>query len=510
MATTAAAPKSAPAPASLEGWWTRLVEVDFTRPGTFALLAIVYIASRAPFLAIGYGTDPDAWRIALSGLWLWDHGEFYPSRLPGYPLPELASALVIKGGPVATNGLTMLVSLGGVWFFAGIVKRLELPSPALVVVGFAFTPLLWINSMTTMDYMWALTFILGAYYFLLGGQAWVAGLMLGLAVASRSTSALMLAPMVLYLWRDQRRGEIRPFVVTVVFIALIAWLPIYWKYDLSFLKFYDAKVGHLVVARLFAKDTLGILGALGVLAAAAISLPRLMRLPRDVLHDNDVMLWVLSISLIMFSFLRLPHEAAYLIALYPFAFFIMARYFRPAALTLAVSAILLTGVFDLTAPGEEISAGELAELRPGKGLILSNRDTMLAQIDYTRDLEDLEFEGSTVVSTGFVYPILAVRNYDEWDVSILRKDRDAISQLSDAGQTIDLSAGSAGPVIYVWLLEWDDFAEFRERGFNFAFTQDAGRSQGALYEYRMGLFGGEEIDLGRSPTGGSGTARTDR
>jgi len=51
--------------------------------------------------------------VALSSHWLWDHHEFYPSRLPGYPVPELASAAVIKGGWLATNSLTLLISLAG-------------------------------------------------------------------------------------------------------------------------------------------------------------------------------------------------------------------------------------------------------------------------------------------------------------------------------------------------------------------------------------------------------------
>lgn len=165
------APGLAAAPAApTSGALSRILNFDLTQPLAFAALAIVYVASRAPFINIGYGTDPDAWRVALSGYWLWDHGEFYPSRLPGYPVPEFASAAVIKGGWLATNSMTLLVSLLGLWFFARIVARLELPNRALLVAGFAFTPLLWINSMTTMDYMYALTFVLGAYLFLLRGR----------------------------------------------------------------------------------------------------------------------------------------------------------------------------------------------------------------------------------------------------------------------------------------------------------------------------------------------------
>src|SRR6185295_15047413 len=117
----------------------------------------------------------------------------------------------------ATNLLTVFVALVGLWLFARIVRELDLPNRGLLVAGFAFTPLLWINSMTTMDYMWALTFILGAYYFLIGRDAALAGIFLGLAVGSRMTSAAMLVPFIAYMWRDDRKGEIRTLVVGMLF-----------------------------------------------------------------------------------------------------------------------------------------------------------------------------------------------------------------------------------------------------------------------------------------------------
>jgi hypothetical protein len=497
---------SKPARTIIAGAIERAAAIDYTHPVAFGLLALAYVISRAPFLSIGYGTDPDAWRVALSGLWLWDHHEFYPSRLPGYPLPELASAAVIKGGPLATNSLTMLVSLVGVWLFARIATRLELPNRGLIVAGFAFTPLLWINSMTTMDYMWALTFILASYDFLLRRGSTMAGLMLGLAVASRATSAVMLVPLLVYLWRDHRRDEIRPFLVATIAVALVAWAPIYWKYELRFFNFYDSKVGYLAVLRLLAKDCLGLLGSAAVVAAIALSLPRLARLPSDFLRDKNVMVWVLAIAMTAFSFTRLPHEAAYLIPVYPFGLFIMAKYVRPVVLAGALAVIVLAGFIDLTSPGEEISVSALADSRPGRGLVLSNRETMRKQIDFARDLREIQPPPNTVISTGFVYPIIAVKYYDEFTVDILEEDRSAISQLSDKGKAFD----EARTVTYVWLLDYDDFKAFQQQGSTFWYTQDAGRSIAALYDYRLGLFGGTELDLGRGPSGGSGSARTDR
>jgi hypothetical protein len=105
-----------------------------------------------------------------------------------------------------------------------------------------------------------------------------------------------------------------------------------------------------------------------------------------------------------------------------------------------------------------------------------------------------------------VYPIYVVRNYDDLNVGMLEKDKSSISQLSDKGRADD----TRREVTYVWLLDYEDFNEFKDQQYLFRYTQDAGRSTAALYDYRLGLYGGSEIDLGRGPSGGSGAARTDR
>jgi hypothetical protein len=486
---------------------SRALNFDFTQPLAFVALAVLYVVSRAPFLNIGYGTDPDAWRVALSGYWLWDHHEYYPSRLPGYPVPEFASAAVIKaGGALATNSLTLLISLVGLWFFAQIAAKLDLPNRGAIVIAFAFTPLLWINSMTTMDYMWALTFILASYYFLIQRNSMIAGIMLGLAIGSRSTSALMLLPLLAYMWRDGRKHEMRPFFVSMLAVTLIAWTPVYWRYGPAMMTFYDAKVGYLNVLRLLGKDTLGLFGSMAVIAAIAISLPRLARLPADFVRDKHVMVWVLAIAVTVLAFARLPHEAAYLIPVYPFGFFLMAKYFQKWVLAGAIAVILLAGWVDLTSPGEEIDTSAFTNASLGKGLVLSNRETMENQIDYVHEVERLDIGGKTVVSLGFVYPQFAVMNRDRLRTDILELDEDSISQLSDRGKSVD----EEHDVIYVWLLQWDDFQRLKSEGYTFMHTLDAGRSTAGLYDYRPALLGSIPIDLGHGPSGGRGAARTDR
>jgi uncharacterized membrane protein len=488
--------------ASIERWLAH----DLSRPVAFTLLAIVCVASRLPFIDNGYGTKPDAWRIALTGYWLWDRHEFYPSRLPGYPVPELANAALLKGGWLATNSLTLAVALVGIWFFAKIVRRLELPNPALLVAGFAFTPLLWINSMNTMDYEWALTFILASYYFILIDNEVAGGIAMGLAVGSRLPSAGLLVPFVVLMWRSGKRDEIRTYIVGTMAVALLAYSPVIWRYGPKFLNFYDASVGYREVVRLLAKDALGLAGSLALVLGVIVSLPRLARLPGDFVRDKQVMAWVLAVAVVAATFFRLPHEAAYLIAAYPFAYFIIGRYFSLRTLAAVIAVVVLAGFVDFTTTNHEVSAGSIRHLRIGQGMLLSNRDTQRAQHRFTQAVRNLPVQDNSVVIVGFVYPEFAVTNRNRLQLGLMARDKDAISQLSDKGMAFD----PQHRVTYVWLLDWDDFQKYRLQAAHVYYTLDADRSTQALYGYRPGLFGGTLIDLGKAPSGESETDRTQR
>ena len=128
-----------------------------------------------------------------------------------------------------------------------------------------------------------------------------------------------------------------PFVGAMGVTSLVAYSPVLATYGLRMFNFYDAKVSLPAFLKLLGKDTLGVVGALAVLAgiaalAAAAEAParRLPRgQPRRALGGVPV--------LVFGSFTRLPHEVAYLIPLFPFGFFLMARYFaRPVLVAVAL------------------------------------------------------------------------------------------------------------------------------------------------------------------------------
>ena len=53
------------------------------------LIAIIVIVSRVFFLDAGYGSEEDAWGVALTAKHIAQSGEYEASRLPGHPLQEL-------------------------------------------------------------------------------------------------------------------------------------------------------------------------------------------------------------------------------------------------------------------------------------------------------------------------------------------------------------------------------------------------------------------------------------
>jgi len=483
---------------------SRLLDADLSRPLPFAALAVAFLALRAPFLDYGHGTDPDAWRVALTAHRLLDTGDYFPSRLPGNPLHELVVTLFIPGGWIATNLATALVSLAGVYLFARIVAFHGLRPAGMLSVGFAFAPLLFINSVATMDYMWALTAILGAYYaVLLRWPVW-AGVCLGLAIGFRLQSFVLWPALAFLLWRQGEPRAIAPFTLAAAGVSVLAFAPVLAVYGLDFYNFYDAAVSGEDVLRLLGKEALGILGGLGVLAGIVYSLPRLRRLPADAWRDAQVATWLAIIALYFGSFFRLPHEVAYLIPVFPFGLLIMGRYFARPALAIAVAAILLAGVVDITTPGDGL---DVSSASIGRGLILSNAETMDEQRDFASDIVRARVPDHSVVITGFIFPQLAVRERDRLEARILERDFAAISMLSDRGEAVD----EARDVRYVWLLTYDTMLALRSQGYSFFLVPDASTSTAALYKYRPTLFGATYLRLDRpAPTVAKGSAATDR
>ncbi|HEX5367946.1 MAG TPA: hypothetical protein VFY10_00880, partial [Dehalococcoidia bacterium] len=420
---------------------------------------------------------------------------------------ELVMTIFIPGGWIATNIATACASLVGVYVFALIVRHVGLPNRGLLVVGFAFAPLLVINSIATMDYMWTLTALLLSYYLALKQRPVLSGIAMGCAVGFRLQSVLLWPAIVYLLWREGRKREIPAMSLAAGGAAMLCYAPVLVVYGLHFLNYYDASVAWQDVLRLLGKEALGVVGALGLLIGLFLSRHRLRQLPHDLRHDVQAGVWVLVIVLYFISFSRLPHEIAYLIPVFPFGMLLMGRYFTRTALAISIIAILFAGAFDLTTPGDQLTLASLKTARPGWGLLISNAETMQGQHEFIDHIMANDLPDHSVVLAGFIYPQLAVRERDKLHSQILQRDYGAISMLTDRGESVD----NAHDVRYVWLVTYDTFQALVSQGYSFYLVPDAVGSTPALYKYRPNLFGATFLYLDRSgPSTSNASAGTNR
>ena len=205
--------------------------------------------------------------------------------------------------------------------------------------------------------------------------------------------------------------------------------------------------------------------------------------------------------LIFGSFTRLPHEVAYLIPLFPFGFFLMARYFRRPVLIAVALLIVLAGFVDITSPGdEEVSKQTFTSAQIGAGMMLSDLDTLKAERSYANDLAAVDIPPHSVVFTGTIYPEFAMLNRDRLDVGILERDYGAISMLTDRGEAVD----KKNDIIYVWLLKYDTFAKLSAQGYKFFYVHDAEGGNAFVFDFRPAYYGATEVLAGESPFGRQG------
>jgi len=148
----------------------------------FFFTVLTVLASRLPFLLPGYGFDPDAWGVAFISRQIATTGTYYVSRFPGYPVQEFFYSIIWKSGPLLMNGMTALLSGLATAFFALSMKKMEFAQPFFSALVFAFVPVVYVNSVTSIDYVWALCFVLGSLYCVLSDRPVFAGLLLGLAI----------------------------------------------------------------------------------------------------------------------------------------------------------------------------------------------------------------------------------------------------------------------------------------------------------------------------------------
>lgn len=325
----------------------------------FLLLLLLVLLSRLPFLFAGYGSDADAWRVAATAYRLQEEGVYRVSRMPGYPLHEfLAAPFVLAGGAPLANAtsLAAMLLLLAAW---RRLTRTAARHPALLLVCLAFTPVLWKNSTTTMDYLWSLLFIILSFERLLSADPGkhtagfvTPGALLGFAVGFRPANAVMILPLLVLL--RTRRTPLRAtsaFFAGACVAALLSFLPVLAAYGPLVWVTQTVALNaappsppgeHLL---LFAYRSTYLLGPLAVIAALFI-LCRGGRVPAGPPKAGDPPPPVLAAGAAapFLLYLLFPYEREYLIPSIPFVFLLLDRVATRAHLLIFTAAVVSLAV----------------------------------------------------------------------------------------------------------------------------------------------------------------------
>lgn len=447
-------------------------------------IGLFVIASRIPFLSAGYGMDSDAWRLAAASRHIALTGEYWFGRSPGHPLHEYVCALLWKGGPIALNGATAVMSVIAVLFFLLTLKKLNSKYIYLPSLAFAFTPVIFINSTTSMDHMWALGFIMGSFYYAITKKPFIAAILLGLAIASRVNSALMIIPLIILLKRDETNKNIFILFMIAFVLGFLFYVPGILKYGNSVIR--DVIVAYSELSYIVFRLTAAVWGLIGTAAILFATLYQFFRkkknkssLKHSLSLDNRIKLALTAaIGLTLVLFFVFPYKAIYLILIVPFILILLADYlnlklFRFVCICLIISPFVLNVhrlnldfIPDYTSYSISFKGGDSDILIDFvKGPVISNNSIRLKQVDYANSVINAasQIKNKSVIVTDEFYPLF---------------------------ETI-LPYNFQGNFCYEYLLDSTMIRQYSAEGYEIYYLPNVDKANIALYGVNLNDFGGK-------------------
>ncbi|MFH1420283.1 MAG: hypothetical protein ABII12_18575 [Planctomycetota bacterium] len=405
----------------------------------FGGVVVFAFLSRVPFLGAGYGNDPDAWGLAVAARHIAASGEYVASRLPGYPVQEFVCSLLYRGGPIALNTLTALLSAAAVGFFTCSVRRLGSGQYLWAGLALALTPVIFVNSTNSMDYVWALAFILAGHHCVLVRRPVFAGCLLGVAIGCRITSVGMALPLCILLFgasaASSRRRAVTEFLLATCLVATIACMPVAYRYGWGFLSFVEPPAYPSVLS-VFSRATLrtwGCVGSLAIVGGLCLTALRVVVRGRAVgmsaaiFASNSrasIMAAAVAVGVYILAYLRLPLEEGYLIPAVPFVIILLGRLmtrrmFKCVCLALCVSPLVCSVGRTASASPQTYSAHALHFRVAGQGLVLDMaRGPIL--VSYAERLHGMAFV-DRILERGGKLPRGSVIVVGFWQPQVLAK-----------------------------------------------------------------------------------------
>jgi hypothetical protein len=366
-------------------------------------LSVLVLLSRIPFLDAGYGVEEDSWGIAVAAYHTQLYGVMEASRLPGHPVNEWVYGQLWGYGPWLYNFLSALCSAICFILFYGISKHMQLKQAALAALALAFTPVVYINSTCTIDYVWAMMFALAAFYALLQQQLIVTGIMLGLAVGCRINSAVLFIPFLCWLFYSHHKQvnfkQYLFFTIVCGITACLCYLPVYLVYGEQFFSYSD-QFPYPNWPKIIYKAGIGVIGLPALLVLIWLLARQWVQSPvkkeMQALHALFFSLLFLQII----AYLMLPQKSAYLMLLVPFGIlwlskFLSASRFRIYGVVQIFSSFFMSINLTDSYRGATSSGYSLTKTVAGQEIFF---DVLTGPVhnDYSKRLNKLNYTGKVI------------------------------------------------------------------------------------------------------------------
>ncbi len=295
----------------------RLRASDETTRWVLAGVALAVVVG-APMVVSGPGNDLDVGNVFTSGRSILE-GDYVPSRAPGAPVHEAIVGVFDRlGGPLLTN----LASLGAAVTLVVALDRLLRREGLGVgrrwaVALVAANPWFLIAATSTIDYLFALAFVVLAALAIRNDRAVLAGLFAAAAMGSRIGSALLIGALLLAeITEPDRPAAVRRALVTAATAAaatVVLFVPsIVAAGGLAFAENDFSTSSPLVMLGRAAVKDLTLLGTLAS-AVALLALPAMIAALRGWRTSWLVRFAVPGLVLSQVLFIRFPWKIPHLL-----------------------------------------------------------------------------------------------------------------------------------------------------------------------------------------------------
>ncbi len=301
----------------------------------------------------------------------------------------------ILATPFASNLAVAIFGLFAVFAFRALARQLNIKNEKLAVAVFAFLPLFWVNSASTMDYVPAICLAISAFAAIGYRRPIIAGMLFGIAIGFRPATLVLLPGLFAYghiAGAGKRNFLMLPGIFG--FIALF-FLPILSIRGWSGFVPVGAAMGFERRMLFAAYRALGAFGTLGWIAII-IGLTTALFGKRE--KSSAFRLLLLTAPLFIVVWLILPHEAGYWIAILPFV--ILAIFGTGGKRQYLYAILLLLPAFiDI---GFRAKLPDKYEFGPkiAAGMVISDYRVRRDIVRLREELPALELPDNSIVITG--------------------------------------------------------------------------------------------------------------